>query len=40
MESFKWGKVGSCLEVGFGFDYMCLSEPIVKKHIGSLSGLK
>ena len=38
MESFGWGKVGSCLEVEFGFDHVCLSEPIVKEHVGSLSG--
>ena len=30
IKSFKWGKVGSCLEVKFGFDYVYLSKPIVK----------
>ena len=40
MESFRWGKVGSCLEIRFGFNYVRLSEPIIKKYVGSLSGPK
>ena len=40
IKSFKWGKAGSCLEVGFSFNYIYLSEPIIKKHMGSLSGPK
>ena len=40
MESSGWGKVGSCLEVRFGFNHVRLSELIIKKHIGFLSGPK
>jgi hypothetical protein len=40
MESLGGVRQASYLEVKFGFDYVHLSKPIVKKHMGSLSGLK